>query len=319
MNKQGSTHEEFTGFGLDETDVAARRLQTYSQQALDVGLPMDNLFVVHQEFSDAVKGVDRIFQLATKVNMAHGMWIVGPPGTGKTALLEYFQRSLPQSNLFAPGLGAVYVRVPHRAAAHSLISSLLRHYGYVHKRITTDTIDYRLMILAEAIRQKGTRVILIDEAQNLFDKGSGWRSSESEGNRSTDLIRQIMDLTRVGLVFAGVGVLENMRDFDPALANRVNGRYQLSLFKYDTQWIRLLKSMVMQASSFDISVILQKDVCQIIHKCTGGNLRNLKRLVTEMVLVAVDSNAQAVDSSHLSIAYQRVNGALSDKGNPFVS
>lgn len=318
MSKQVTPHDEFLGYGLDEAEISARRLQTYSPHALEVGLPMDSLFAVHSEFSVALSAMDRIFQLATRVNMPHGMCIIGPPGTGKTALLEYFQRSLPQSGLFAPGLGAVYVRVPQRIAAPYLIASLLRNYGYVHKRVTSETLEARLVILAEAIRQKGTRLILFDEAQNLLGAPRAGKGAQLDGNSPTDLIRQLMDQTRVGIVLAGVGSLQGLSDFDQALANRIDGRYQLSLFRYDTEWIRLLKSLVQLATTFDISAILQKDVCRDIHHSTGGNLRSLKRLVTEVVLVAVDAGANAVDSSHLAVAHQRIHGSAHDKGNPFV-
>ncbi len=308
---------DFSEFDLDEREIAARRLLMYSDKALDVGLPIDHLFVNHPGFSEALAGLDRIFQLATRVDMPHGMGVFGPTGTGKTSLLKYFQRSLPNSSLFTPGLGAVYVRIPMRVTAPYLVGALLRIYGYPFRRVTKEAMEQRITILLEAIRQKGTRVLIFDEANNLAPEGAKRRTIGGDGTSPTDLIRQLMDDAHLGVVFSGTGTLDDISELDEALGSRVVGRFKLELFNYDMSWVRLIKGFVQQTTEFDISILLAPDVSQKLHQLTEGRLRNLKRLITEMVLVAVDDGAQGVELKHICRAYNMVYGVAAQKRNPF--
>ena len=311
--------DEFSEFDLEDKDIMVRRLQMYSEKALEIGAQIDQIFVSHPAFKEALAGLDRIFQLARKVDMPQGMRLMGPSGTGKTSLLKYFRQSLPKSSLFADGLGAVYMRVPMRVSTPFMIGSLLRQYGYPFRRITWDTYEQRITVLLDAVRQKGTKLIMIDEAQNLAPQRVGRKPSREEGTSPTDFIRLLMDEASVGVVLAGVGALEDFAEFDAALSNRVVGCYRLAMFNYDKTWIRLIKGLVQQSQQFDICILLEPDVNRKLYKATEGGLRNLKRLVTEMVLISVDSGAGAVKIEHLSRAYSLVNGPAFDKGNPFAA
>lgn len=55
-----------------------------------------------------------------------------------------------------------------------------------------------------------------------------------------------------------------------------------------------------------------------LHMASEGNLRAFKRLVTEAVLIAYDSNDRQVDRKALQRGFQGVFGAGAVRGNPFV-
>ncbi|WP_180129346.1 TniB family NTP-binding protein [Rhodoferax sp. BLA1] len=304
-------------FSSEDREMEARRLKMYSDKALKIGLPVDQMFINHPAFSDALAALDRIFQLSTKVDMPHGMRLIGSSGTGKTSLLKYFQRSLPKSSLFAEGLGAIYVRVPMNVSTPYLVSRLLRIYGYPFRRVTWDAMEQRITVLLEAIRQKGTQLIMFDEAHNLAPMPGRKKSSQEEGTSPTDFIRLLMDEALIGTVFSGINALEGFAELDQALASRVVGCHRLDLFKYDATWIGLLRGFVQQSNQFDIHVLLEKEVSLKLFKVTEGNLRSLKRLLTEIVLVAVDSGAAKAEIFHIQKAYSLIYGAASLKENPF--
>lgn len=316
-NNEHNPGEDFSQFDFEDRQIMARRLHMYSEKALEIGLQIDQIFVSHTAFKQALAGMDRIFQLADKVDMPQGMRLIGPSGTGKTSLLRYFQQSLPKSSLFAEGLGSVYMRIPMRVTTLYMIASMLRQYGYPFRRITWDTYEQRITVLLDAIRQKGTRLLMIDEAHNLIPRVARRVPTREEGTSPTDFIRLLMDEANVGVVLAGVGVLEHFADLDEALASRVVGCLRLQVFDYDSAWGRLIKGLVHQSQRFDIGVLLKPDINRQLYKASQGNLRNLKRLITEMVLVAVESGVASLEAAHLQRAYDLVYGAASPKGNPF--
>nr|MDP2190888.1 TniB family NTP-binding protein [Rhodoferax sp.] len=310
------TDEELSEIELEDQATAERRLQTYSNHALKMGLPIDGLFINHPAFVEALSGLDRVFQLSTEVDMPHGMRLIGPTGSGKTSLLRYFLRSLPPSSLFAQGLGAVYLRVCKRPSVNYLVSSLLRCYGYPVRRISAESLEPRINVVLEAIRQKGTRVIIFDEAQNLAS-AIVRRGAQDEGTSPTDFIRQLMDEARVGIVLAGPQTLDDIAQLDDALESRAVGRFHLQNFKYDKFWLALTKRFVRQCDWFDIAIFMDQDINRKLHEITLGNLRAMKRLITESVLVAAQQGATAVDALHVQKSYEMIYGVAAQKANPY--
>lgn len=307
---------DLSDFELEDQAIAARRVQAYSTSALKKALPIDGLFIGHTAFTTALQGLDRVFQLATEVNMPHGLRLIGPPGSGKTSLLHYFQRSLPSSSLFEQGLGAVYLRVAKRPSVSYLVSSLLRRYGYPVKHVGAATLEPRINIVLEAIRQKGTRLIILDEAQNLVS-GVLRRSQIETGNSPTDFIRLLMDEARVGVVLAGSKALDEIGDFDDALKSRAVGRFHLDDFAYDKVWLGLIQGFVKQCDWYDIAVFMEPEINRKLYDVAQGNLRATKRLITESALVAADEGASAVTARHVQKAYTMIYGTASQKANPY--
>lgn len=311
--------DELSEFDLEDIAIAARRLGMYSALALEIALPVDQIFINHPAFTQALAGMDRIFQLSTKVAMPHGMRLIGPTGAGKTSLFQYFQRSLPRSSLFAEGLGAIHVRIPKNVTKPYMVGKMLRLYDYAFQRVTSGNVEQRTTVLVDAIRQKGTQLIMFDEAHNLTPRAGGKNVDPEVGTSPTDLIRELIDATGVSTVFAGPRNLDGMVDLDNALAGRVVGCHRFEPFKYDAAWIGLIKGFVQQTRRFDLRVLLERDVNWRLHKATEGNLRVLKRLLTEIVLVAVDGGATVAELAHIQKAYSVIYGMASQMENPFDS
>ena len=64
-------------------------------------------------------------------------------------------------------------------------------------------------------------------------------------------------------------------------------------------------------------MILTENYGALIHAATGGNLRNLKRLITEVVLISVDSQDQVITKSTFYLAHERIYGEGNEYANPF--
>jgi hypothetical protein len=127
-----------------------------------------------------------------------------------------------------------------------------------------------------------------------------------------------MDQTGVGLFLMGTKELDDLEDLDPHLASRVSTRIELTDHVTLTpEWYGLLKAFAKESKPFDLSIILTENYGALIHAATGGNLRNLKRLLTEVVLIGVDSQLAAITQATFHLAHERIYGEGSDRANPF--
>lgn len=308
--------EDFDAPDEDERKVAARRLFMYSPRALQVAAQTQRVVVNHPDFTQPLAGCDRVFQLSRELNLQQGAVIAGPTGVGKTALIRFFRESLPSSSLFQRGLGALAVRTPKRPHAGHFVGALLRQIRYPFPQVTTTTMSIKRELLIEALQQKGTRLLFVDEAQHLKGQ-TRLRSRDTDGSTATDVLRELMDEVPLGLCLCGTEELLELQSIDESLNGRVSARFRMRDFEYGSTWHAFLRAFHRQSKTYSLEVLTSKEEAQRLHKATGGNPRAFKRLITEAVLVAVDGGCDAVSTPHLKAAYAQVYGASPPAGGPY--
>lgn len=319
MEKEQPNIEKTVSFDDIETDEAqleARRLQLYSKHALKVALPIDRICVNHSRFSTGLALFDRVFQLAPEVTMAHGIRLIGPTGSGKSTLFRYFRDSLPRSNLFSPGFGAVGIRVGDHPTAGQIVGALLRAYKYPFRSGSNGTVYARSYLVQDLIREKGTRLIFIDEAHRLLHQRL--RAGADAEPSATQYLRDLMEDCRIGLALAGTDALDRLDVVDAHLGDRISACHRLQYFAADKDWMGLLKAFKKQCQTFDLSLLDDPKEGARSHLATGGNPRRLKRLLTEGALVAADAGLSYLDVPSLATAFSLVQGLDGAAPNPYV-
>jgi Bacterial TniB protein len=319
MSKTIQFDESLAFDALDEADTAIRqrRLATYSIAALRNANAIERAFVAHPEFARAVQMLDRLFQLGTELDTPQGACLVGPPGTGKTAVYKYFRNTLPSSSLFEPGTGVIGIRVPLRLHSGELIRALLRALSYPFTSGSYKQLFERRLVVFEAIKSKGTRLLWLDEAQHLIPKRETGTLASHEGN-ATEYLRELIDECRISVVLAGSEALDDLPKALPHLASRVCGREVLSAFAPNASWLAFLNAFSKQVTAIDLSIIGERGLAIQLHKATDGNPRRFKQLIVEASLVAHDAQQTHLDLPTLSTAYSRVFGLSAQRSSPFV-
>jgi len=295
---------------------AVRRQRLYSQHALRVALPIDQIYVHHDRFSSGLEALDRLFQIAPHVRVPHGARLIGPTGSGKSALIRNFRDRLPSSTLFAPGHGAILVRSGARPTAGHLLSALLRAYNYPFGAVSARTLYIKRDNLFDLIKLKGTRVIFVDEADRLLMQVRR-RAGTGEHPEATQLLRDIMDECNAAVVLAGTEALDQLASVDSHLADRVTVRHELQHFEANAQWLGVLRGFVKQSESFDIGIIVELAEAKRLHAATGGSLRALKRVVTEAALIAANQKKSSLDAESLALAFVAVEGQHGLRTSPY--
>lgn len=314
--KLGDEIQDIDAPELEEVELKKRRISVYSTGALKTAAAIDRLYVNHPSFMQAIQALDRVFQIAGEFEMQQGITIEGPPGTGKTSVYRYFKRTVPTSNLFAEGMGIIGVRGIKRTTVGYLIRALLKAYKYPFSSGTEAQLYARRGILIDLIREKGTKILFIDESSAMLTKTST-RSSTQHETDVTDLLREILDECGIGVVLASYGGGASLKQTDNALASRMSVRCALQEFSYDKQWHGLLHAFASQCIGYDLGFIKDRSVGKLIHEATQGNIRDLKRLLTEAVLIGTDKAQLTLNAETLGKAFNEVKGRGHESPNPF--
>lgn len=301
-----------------QRETVKRRQSTYSAEALRVAEDVDKVYVLHTDFIKGLRACDRAFQLAGRLSVPFGVRVMGVRGTGKTSIAEYFIRSLPASPDYEEGLGAISIRLQHTPTVGRMVQQTLEAIRYPFSSVTAATVGLKRGLLLEAFKEKGTRLVFIDEATRIA-KGCGIRRADGRGHGTdcSELVREWIDKARLGVVLLGDTGLDEIETFDAALGSRVTAHVQLDNFKLDRNWLGYLHAFADNAKSIDLSAIKQDKLPAQIHAATGGNPRSLKQLLIEATLVTVDNGLSKVDAPSLKAAFMLVNGPSTRLTNPF--
>lgn len=300
----------------DDIEVQKRRVAVYSVDALRAATAVDKIYVNHTSFAAAVKAMDRIFHLAPETDIPQGMLLSGQTGVGKTTVFKYFAKSLPPSNLFAPGMGAILIRCQKRTSTGFLIGSILNSFNYPFSTGTGKQLYARRRIVFDAIREKKTRLLFLDEAGGFLTPKKN-QSAENNETDATDFLRELMDECRIGIVIATKLNVDVLDLIDDALASRISVRQTLESFKSNAEWLGMMNAFTNQCKTFDISLISSNVIGNKLNLASQGNLRGLKRILSEAILIAFDSNKLQLDESIFSKAFSVVYGESVGRPNVF--
>ncbi|WP_432729948.1 TniB family NTP-binding protein [Variovorax sp. W6] len=310
--------DDLTEYEIEDRRVLERRYRTYSISALRAALPIDEVFVAHAQFMRAVNAVSRVYELARETSMPQGMYLEGPVGTGKSSVLRYFKASLPKQTLFDDERRVITIRAKKNASAAQLVGAVLRCYGYPIRRVANDTLAPRVDVTKEAIRQKGTRLIGIDEASNLLHSPTRrLASAKGDGTSATDYICEVIDDTCIGVVLLGSERLASLEQTDPALASRLTTHERLENFFYDDEWVNFARAFLGQCTGFDLSFFLSGAGLKTLHRVVEGNVRTFKRFATECCLCTANEGAGVLLESHAAKAFRAVFGGASEHQCPY--
>jgi hypothetical protein len=287
-----------------------RRLFMYSSKALATGLPAERIFVTHPAFKSALEALDRIYQLSVDSSVPQGAMLIGETGTGKSSLIRYYKESMPPSMLFEVNTGALILRLQERPYIGRVVSTLLRLMHYPFSQVAKNTVSLKKDIVIDAMKQKGTRMILVDEAHHLCH-------ARKHGTETTEYLRELMDECRIGVVLCGTTALDGLRDVDRHLHARVTGRFELKNFEAQTQFQGFIKAFASQCKTFELTGIHGAEFSKFWLTACKGNPRAFKRLVVESILVAVDAGRTSLDLPTIATAFDRVAGRDSLLSNPF--
>lgn len=300
----------------EERKIQARRMKQYGPAALAAGAVVDMISILFTEFKEVLSACDRIFQLAKALETPQGMVLTGPPGSSKTTLGNYFIKSLPASELFEPGFGAIMLRLRTSPSQGFIVSCLLQALKYPFTNVKRSRVFAMRDVAFEALKHRGTRLVFIDQAHAICTQTRPKNTDVLEG-AATDTLREMMEVARVGLVLLADVSFRGLEQVDKALGDRVTVKMSLNYFKEGSEWIGFLRAFCKHVTCVDTSIIQTDRLAAATLVATDGNRRSFKRLIVEAVMLCVQDGQTTLTEFHLKRAFDAVNGNGASRTNPY--
>ena len=232
---------------------------------------IQDTLVAHTAFKQAQQRLDVLFQSAADHSGAEGLAIVGESGTGKTSVLDTFamnhRATRTKDGMHVPILRAT---VPSGPNAKNLAGAMLNGlYCSDSYRGTQDDKTHQLKAL---IKNTGTRMIMIDEFQYFYDRGT-----ERIMHHVDDWLKGLMDDTRVAIVVAGLPSCQYVINQNEQLGRRFHAPLTLPRFSWTNSSERLEFTAILDGFNDRIATVyespqLHSDSMAFRFYCATGGL-----------------------------------------------
>src|ERR1043165_294163 len=153
-----STAPEELEFDVGRRKTRERWLTSYSPNALQQGVMIDNAIVRHSRFTELVGSLDRMFLLSKELRQPVGGVIDGNAGVGKTTLCKYFLDTLPVHDLTERGSGVLYLRLRRGRSLAAVVQRILALLNYPLFKVSKENLDARRSLSIDALRRHRIRL-----------------------------------------------------------------------------------------------------------------------------------------------------------------
>lgn len=271
---------------------------------------INTLTVMHTQFKKAYDGICKITDTSQRSRVPFGGAVTAPPGAGKSHLIQNIERRYRQNgSLLSPKNAVLVISAAATSNSGSIIDRMLQQLGHPPGIRTVRLQDARLSMLIKGIIDRKVLLIIIDEFQHIC---RGKRNASA--NEITDLLKEIIDKTKVPLIVFGTDELGDMNSLDMQFTSRLPARFHIPEFARNEDWVGFLLAFKSGFTKFDLSLITTIEAQ--LHKATSGSPRALKYLVVSAIRNAIDRKLEKVDLQSFRDAFEDVYG-MASQANPF--
>lgn len=248
--------------------------------------------IPHGNFQKAFERIKELYELKDFAMPGSGLIVYGKSGVGKTTLTEvamtYGIKNFGEDSV-------VRTQLTSGATVKGMLAEILYAFGDPEsKKSSTKELQIRL---ANTIKERDCRLIIIDEVQHLIPGGVA-------SKRIVDNILnafKILDDTGVSFVLAGMDDLMLLWNADAQIRSRFQSTYLLDRFHYpqdSKSWRAIVKKYEETFSQFGISIDCE-DFAERCFAATNGCMRPLVLILTTALVLAAKSDSRVITTEHL--------------------
>ena len=240
--------------------------------------------------------------------------VLGPSRAGKTIMAEQFKLRYPDydepEGVVKPVL---FTSVPCPAHIGPLIAKILYDMKDPFWAKRYPNLGIMTIRLYELLNACKVQLIIIDETQQLVD-----RDSKKLIKESADWFKDLINITKIPVVFMGLPESSKIFIENEQLGGRVLLRETVEPFPYDDKGFRSFLHVFDGQLPFENSSgLAQPDISQRIYLATDGFVGFVNALLARATNVAAHHKLDSINIPVLAHAY---NAKLAHRGpNPFLS
>lgn len=281
---------------------------------------VENTLVPHTAFEQACSRIEQCFEYANEASEPICIAIIGESRTGKSRVLEEcFAAHTKVRDLEGLNIPILRVKTPSKPTVKGLAELMLRAMN--DPRCYAGTENSKTIRLQTLIRNAGTRMVMIDEFQHFYDKGS-----HKVMHHAADWLKILVDDCKIALVVAGLPNCRAVLDQNEQLVGRFLSPISMPRFEWKNGEHREEYTGILGAFHesvgryFDLPLL---DSAEMAFRCycgTGGLIGYLTKLLRQAVWNAIDCGQKSIALEDLERAHDQAiwsRDGLSDIPSPF--
>lgn len=268
---------------LDQLSVVGLENQTASPHQY---FTLRNTVIQHPYFCESVREIAKLHLLKRNGHTDGGLVLVAQSGTGKSTLLETYEKHFPRSvDGGMTTIPVLRVVTPEAPSVKAFTQQILFAMGDRDNSNTNTT--KKTQRIATLFKSCGVELLLVDEFQHFFE---GRR--KAEGNRVADWLKNLLNETKIAVVLAGLPRSTEVLSFNPSLKRRCGTPFYFQPFGYTAESEQLHFRAVLKGLQTRLPLesvdLFERNLARRFYFASNGLLDYVVRILDE-----------AVQSSHL--------------------
>lgn len=272
---------------------------------------IENTLVPHQAFERAVARITQCFEYAQSTSEPVCLAVLGESRTGKSRVLEECCSQHPRHRTTeGHTIPILRVTTPSKPTVKSLAELMLHAIG--DPAALSGTENRKTLRLHKLMRACSTRMLMIDEFQHFYDKGSNRIM-----HHVADWLKILVDETHVALVVSGIPSCRAVLDQNTQLAGRFLAPAIMPRLDWNNdpdraEFIAILGAFheSLSITGFDLPPLDGEEMAFRCYCGTGGLIGLLAKFLRQAVWNALDDGTSIMTASDLARAHQQAVWAV---------
>lgn len=241
-------------------------------------------------YSRANEVIEVMQSLMNKVKQHRmpNLLLIGDSNNGKTTIIqdfaERFGESYSDEHLVVP---VCLIQAPPSANEKDLYISLIDYFALPYR--SSDSAGVLRAQAVHTLRETHVKILIIDEVHSMLT------GTARQQRLIMNAIKYLCNALQLPIVLCGTKDAVRILHTDPQHASRFDVA-ELPLWQNDKEFRRLVGSFERILPLKKPSNLTEISVLNLIYSISGGNIGNIKRLINECAIEAIESGEERITS-----------------------